>query len=102
MLGHELQQLICENEIQFIWAVFSAVPRGFRQDITEAPYVDGNTAYWSGVEIHPQLEGALFEIACWDSGATILVGLSDAATTSFIRTFPDAKDLLVATVGRSA
>lgn len=30
-----------------------------------------------GSNIEPKIKGALFEIACWDSSATILVGIND-------------------------
>ena len=50
--------------------------------------------YWSGEELSPQLGGALFEIACWDSSATILVGLPDEAEASFVRVYSDTRPLV--------
>jgi hypothetical protein len=48
MRGEELACLIHKQEIQFIWAVFSAVPKGSRPAVSEPPYVDGNPDYWNG------------------------------------------------------
>jgi hypothetical protein len=91
--GSELESLIASEDIQFIWAVFSAFPKGVRVDVGKAPCVDGNPHYWDGSEPGPQLDGASFEIACWDSSATILVGLDAEKAGSYRSTFSDAVDL---------
>ncbi len=97
MTGEELYALINGQELQFIWGVFSAVPKGYRCEIKTAPYADGNTSFWADTECEPQLEGATFEIACWDSGATILVGISTEAAINFSKVYSDAKPLAVLT-----
>ena len=61
MEGEELQRRLNSQEIQFVWAVFSAVPRGFRGSVKAAQYVDGNPVYWKLAQPKPQLPGALFE-----------------------------------------
>ncbi|WP_332851920.1 hypothetical protein [Duganella sp. S19_KUP01_CR8] len=91
--GEELASLIHKQEIQFIWAVFSAVPKGTRPTVSEPPYVDGNPDYWDGKDPAPQLEGALFEIACWDSSATILINLPERAQRAFIAKYSDTQPL---------
>jgi hypothetical protein len=91
--GDELQILLEANPIQFIYAVFSAFPKGFCRTIDASPNVYDNAAYWSGENISTQLPDALFEIACWDSSATILVGLPDCAADSFQRSYPGVKRL---------
>ncbi|TCK02655.1 hypothetical protein [Marinobacterium mangrovicola] len=91
--GGELESQIASDDIQFIWAVFSAFPKGMRVDVRDEPFVDGNPRYWDGSEPGPQLEGAIFEIACWDSSATILVGLDTEMAGSYRSTFSDAVDL---------
>jgi len=91
--GEALQQFLAENEIQFIWAVFSAVPKGLRPPVQNPPYIDGNPRYWKGEEVSPQLNGAIFEIACWDSSATILVGLPPKAAAAFVKAYPDTRAL---------
>lgn len=94
--GEYLHRLVLEQEIQFIWAVFSAVPKGARPTVTNPPCVDGNSSYWNDAECKPQLEGALFEIACWDSSATILVGITTEMAANFSQAYSDAKPLSVA------
>ena len=89
-----MHEFLEQNEVQFIWAVFSAVPKGFRITVDTAPYIEDNPSYWSGEELSPQLSGALFEIACWDSSATILVGLPTEAEASFVRAFSDTRSLV--------
>lgn len=91
--GEELASIIEAHEIQFMWGVFSAVPKGLRPIIATAPYVDGNPDYWHGKKLAPQLDGALFEIACWNSSATILIKLPEKAQRAFIATYPDASPL---------
>ncbi|WP_432723322.1 hypothetical protein R0381_001172 [Jeongeupia wiesaeckerbachi] len=96
MTGEALERFITENTVQFIWAVFSAFPKGTRFPVEVAPTVDGFPGYWSGVEVASQLANALFEIAAWDSSATILVGLPGKATERFVSVYPDAKLLVSA------
>jgi hypothetical protein len=43
--GSELELQITSDDIQFIWAVFSAFPKGERVDVKEVPFVDGNPHY---------------------------------------------------------
>lgn len=93
--GEELEKFLAHNEVQFIWGVFSAVPKGFRSTVNEAPYADGNPDYWKGMEITPQLPGALFEIACWDGSATIFIGLPPDALNSLRRIYPDIRPLAI-------
>lgn len=83
-----------EKRCSVYFAVFSAVPKGFRFIVEKPPYLHDNPSYWSGKEVLPQLDGALFEIACWDSSATILVGLPAEAETSFVRAYSDTHSLV--------
>jgi len=96
MRGEELASLISTYDIQFIWAVFSAVPKGSRPTVSEPPYVEGNPDYWNGRDLAPQLNGALFEIACWDSSATILINLSEHAQRAFMANYSDTQSLIKA------
>jgi hypothetical protein len=94
--GSLLQNFVQNNKVQFIWAVFSAVSKGSRFDVTNPPYIEGNSDYWCGKEITPQLEDALFEIACWDSSATIFVGLPATLESNFKSIYTDVKSLISA------
>lgn len=93
LCGETLQEFLESNEVQFIWAVFSAVPKGLRFAVERPPQADGNAHYWSGSEISPQLNGAVFEIACWDSSATLLIHMPAKAALAFLKTYPDARPL---------
>ena len=52
--GEVLHRFLEQNEVQFIWAVFSAVPKGIHASVQDAPYADGNPNYWSGKALTPQ------------------------------------------------
>jgi len=90
--GAELRKLITENEIQFIWAVFSAIPKGVVPLIDESPIADGNSKFWEGSP-KPQLNGAVFEIVCWDSSLFLLISVSDIVGQKFLSKYTDAVDL---------
>jgi hypothetical protein len=90
--GEELSQVLA-GDVQFIWGVFSAVPKGTRFDVPVPPGADGNSRLWQPPEVRPQLQEACFEIVCWDSSATVLVGLSQEKATRFLATYPEAKPL---------
>jgi hypothetical protein len=92
--GADLERALRYNDIQFIWAVFSAVSKGSsRPPIHASPYADGNASFWTNPPVRPQLSGASFEIVCWDSSATILIELPEAAARRFCQRFPGAKAL---------
>ena len=96
MSGSELEGFLKQHQVQFIWGVFSAFPVGYRRAIAEeeVPFADGNSTFWQGVEVLPQLNDALFEIVCWDSGATILIGLPSEAEQRFIGVYPETRSLI--------
>jgi hypothetical protein len=93
MDGSVLDQLLKRVEVQFIWAVFSAVPKGFRPVVSSGPYSDGNPTFWTGEPVSPQLPGALFEIVSWDSSATLLIGMPEVAGRRFAQRYPDTRAL---------
>ena len=88
--GCELSALL-ETPIQFIWAVFSAFPPGIRVEVPSPPYADGNPHFWRPPEVSTQLPQACFEIVCWDSSATILIGVSQEQAERFSQTYSDAR-----------
>ena len=91
--GEEIKHRIESNEIQFIWGVFSAFKINERVSVLKSPYVDGNPNYWNGSEPKTQLQGAEFEIACWDSSGVILIGLNEKQSNNFITKYSDSKPL---------
>ena len=90
--GEELSQVLA-GDVQFIWGVFSAVPKGTRFDVQVPPGADGNSSLWQPPDVRPQLQEACFEIVCWDSSATVLVGVSQEQAARFLATYPEAKPL---------
>lgn len=90
--GIELQKILSENKIQFIWAVFSAVPIGSIPLVNEPPFADGNGSYWQGSP-QPRLKSAVFEIVCWDSSLYLLIGVPEIISTMFLQKYTDAADL---------
>lgn len=52
--GEELEEVVAGGEIQFIWVVFSAVPKGTRFRVREEPYVEDNPDYWNRFQYRAQ------------------------------------------------
>lgn len=92
MTGQDLQRLLLKPDLQFIWGVFSAVPIGYRAAVERAPYPDGPDIWLPHAT--PQLPGAHFEIICWDSSATVLIGLPEAALQRFQAVYPEVKAIV--------
>ena len=89
--GSELAQCLLHPDLQFIWGVFSAFPCGMRVEVPRPPSADGNPRFWQDADtLTPQLEGALFELVCWDSSATILVGITSEQARRYMATYPQA------------
>ena len=80
---------------QFCWSVLSAIPAELSQVAMEAndvPFADGNRGFWEGSP-NPQHPMAVFEIVCWDSSATLLIGADEHLAEAFRSAYPDAVDL---------
>ncbi|MCL9780966.1 hypothetical protein M9194_05910 [Vibrio sp. S4M6] len=75
VLGENLHKKLKECDYQFSWAVVSAFPKGTKPFTTEKPFADGNADLWNG-HAKKQLKSSLFEIVCFDSSATLFIGLS--------------------------
>ncbi|GEM77643.1 hypothetical protein C1141_16045 [Vibrio agarivorans] len=90
--GEELARRLCEYNYQFVWSVISAYPKGTSPFTSEKPYADGNSDFWSGIP-KKQLENSLFEIVCWDSSATLFIGMPDELQKSLLKNAPGIRDL---------
>ena len=77
--GHELRAMVEAKKIQFIWAVLSAFDHTPTVP-SELPFEDGNSRFWEGLP-KPQISDAKFEIVCWDSGATLFIGIEASTAT---------------------
>ncbi len=85
--GDVLEEFLNSRDIQFIWAVFSAVPHACKPDMSRAPRA--NSDYYHG-PINPRLPEAALEIVCVDSSTCLLIGLSEELAAKFLETFPDS------------
>jgi hypothetical protein len=93
--GKELTRIIKEEDIWFIWAVFS----GFEKDIRieeilkyDLPYADGYGGFWIddvGIQ-HPL---AKIEIVAWDGLETLFISKKDDLVDKFRHYFPLSEDL---------
>ncbi|WP_374437688.1 hypothetical protein [Inhella sp.] len=89
--GLELQQVLEANEIQFFWGVFSAFPKGQRRGFDGLEGVGGPGLRWTRDPRTDPLPGAIFEIECFDSGSTLLFGISEETARNFCKVYPDAR-----------
>jgi hypothetical protein len=71
----ELDEVLRLKEIQFCWAVFSALPKGTKPECQKLPYADGNSNLWVGSP-KPQLPESTMEIVCWAGGSALLIGIT--------------------------
>jgi hypothetical protein len=85
--GRELKLKINEFDYQFVWAVISAFPLGTQPRLSKKPYADGNPDFWKGIP-EKQLKDSLFEIICWDSSATLWIGLPEELGLKVLKNAP--------------
>ena len=90
--GEELASKLEGFDYQFVWAVVSAYPKGTEPFTSEKPYADGNPEFWKGVP-EKQLKDSLFEIVCWDSSATLFIGLPEELGSNLVYNAPGIRDL---------
>lgn len=90
--GLELKNKLEKYDHQFIWSVFSAYPKGTKPFTSDIPYADDNPDFWKGSP-SKQLSDSLFEIVCWDSSATLFIGLSEEQAKCVIKNAPGIQDL---------
>ena len=90
--GDEMNSKIHENDYQFVWAVISAYPRGTKPKLSKKPYANGNPDFWIE-NPEKQLKDSLFEIICWDSSATLFIGLPDEFGKRVLKNVHGIKDL---------
>lgn len=70
----------------------SAFPSGTEPRLSEAPYAGGNSDFWKGIP-KKQWTDSLFEIVCWDSSATLWIGLPDKLGMKVLKNAPGIMDL---------
>ncbi|NEW06854.1 hypothetical protein GK047_12645 [Paenibacillus sp. SYP-B3998] len=93
--GEELTKIIYGNDIQFVWGVFSGIPKNIEIDTDELevmPYADGNPKFWIADPTiqHPMAD---IEVVCWDSTLTLLFSKDEVIGKNFQEYFKDSIDL---------
>jgi hypothetical protein len=94
LLATELRESVESHPI-IAWGVLSAIPSevlSAAKTINCYPYADGNRGFWTGSP-KPQHPLAAFEVVCWDSSATLLIGGSPRVADAFQAAYPSAIDL---------
>ena len=90
--GRGLKSKIDSFDYQFIWAVISAYPLGTKPKLSNDPYAYDNPNFWTGIP-SKQLDDSIFEIICWDSSATLFIGLSEEFGHRVLKNAPGIRDL---------
>lgn len=95
--GHTLCQIVKKNEIQFIWAVFSAFSKNISLGEVlkyKLPVSDGNQEIWSP-NFRIQNPLAELEFISWDSSLLVIIARSEELIGQYAKEYPDAIDLRV-------
>ncbi len=90
--GEELASITRAEDVQFIWAVFSAFRERPEGMPAELPFADGNANFWRGSP-RPQLPDAIFEMVCFDSSCTLFIGIDAGFAARLRSVYPDIGDL---------
>lgn len=94
--GEDLFSIIGKyDDLQFIWAVFSAFPTDVLVDISDdssLPYADGNKTLWNK-DRKPQHKESVIEIVCWDSSETIFTSENYHMLFPIMKKYSDAIEL---------
>ena len=95
LTGKELLALVDSNDIQFIWAVFSAFSPEISLEQILAhplPYADGYREFWKN-PVNMQHPLANIELVAWDSSLFLCISSDDAFVKKFSDAFPLCEDL---------
>jgi len=90
--GEELHAMVRSEDMQFVWAVFSALEEPPARLPLELPSADGNPRFWEGSP-KPQMPGASFEIVAFDASCTLFIGVDAALAARLRDLYQDIADL---------
>lgn len=93
--GDTLTDIIYQNDIDFIWGVFSGFQKNISKDEIlqyKLPFADGNTKLWNE-KIKIQNPLADIEIVSWDSSLLLLIAKQEIIINNFLQHYPNALDL---------
>ena len=90
----QLIELLCIEDFQWIWAVFSAIPENYLLEEVlrfDLPFADGNGDIYNNIPIiqHPLAE---IEIDAYDSTAVAIVSKDVKVANLFKEIYPNAKE----------
>ena len=93
----ELMSILDEEDFQWIWAVFSAIPNKYtKEEILEKglPYIQCPDTKYNPFEDEPKVQHHLaeFEICAWDSSGMFLVSDDDQLLNKFEKAYPLCED----------
>ena len=89
----ELMSILDEEDFQWIWAVFSAIPGKYtKEEILEKglPYIQSTDSKYNPFEDEPKVQHPLakFEICAWDSSGMFLVSDDEQLLNEFEKAYP--------------
>lgn len=94
--GADLTNLVEQDDIQWIWAVFSGFPKEVPlEDVLKhqpLPLADSYSGFWENpISIqHPLAE---VEIVPWDSSLTLVISKNEKLVSDFRKAYPKSQDL---------
>ena len=91
--GNELYELVRDNDIQWIWGVFTGVNKDLDEKYLsqELPY-SRSLNYWKK-DVELEYPEGDFQIIAWDSTACLFISEEEKLSEDFIQAFPEAIDL---------
>ncbi|NVP24314.1 MULTISPECIES: hypothetical protein [Treponema] len=93
--GTELERLSKKTKIQFIWAVFSAIPKKYSIEdlsVDNNFYIDGNSNICEDVNTK-YIDESIFEIIAFDSSFFIIQSDDNEIHNRFKEKYENAKDI---------
>ena len=94
---NELVDILNEEDFQWIWAVFSAIPSSYsKEEILkyDLPFIQPISKEYDPFGSNPKLQHplAVFEIGAWDSSGMFLVTDDEDLLAKFKKSYPLAKE----------
>jgi len=97
--GDVLLEIVERYDIQFVWGVFSAIPKDVPLEQVllgdaagSLPCADGNGDFWK-LPVSMQHPLAEIEIVAFDSSLTLIISEHDALIDKWAAAFPHSEDL---------
>ena len=94
---NELVDILNEEDFQWIWAVFSAIPSSYSEEEIlkyDLPFIQPISKEYDPFRSNPKVQHplAVFEIGAWDSSGMFLVTDDEDLLAKFKKSYPLAKE----------